>query len=588
MPEKIALREALIAQALAKLPWQVRVAIACVAIAAGGLLIGRPTLSLDVLAIVIGVGAITEGTLALWHTAASVRWRIVTATIWISVGIVVLQAQWLTVLALTVLVGIGLVALGGYRIWVMAHGDRPLDERIAGTTIAVATVLFGVVAFFWRDISLVVLSVVFGAWLVITGVDAGWRALPRQSLPKERRKRTGWRRFGRSIVALATATAAVVAVGATIVQTGPQTVTDTFYAAPRNLPDAPGKLIHYEPLADGIPQGAVGFRFLYSTQASDGTIEVASAIAISPDDDQTHPSVTWAHSTTGITRPCAPSLQPDMFRSGGMFAAQHIIKNGWALVAPDYVGLGTPGEHPYLISEDSGRAVLDATRAAYSLIDLRISRTTVVWGHSQGGHAALAASQIAAEYAPQLDVRGVAAISPVSDLTALVSTMDSVTGGMVFAAFVLHAYDQYYDDVHMSDYLRPGIMSAARDVPSRCLDGPGSWRSALVVATRLIDPSLFRIDPRTGPLGDRLRENIPQPSADIPLLIVAGGDDPLIKVSVQNGYVASLCAAKTPLAYRTIPEADHISMLYGNSEFLPTLLTWTGNRFLRIQAKTTC
>ena len=588
MPSKIALREALIAQALAKLPWQVRAAIAAVAIAAGGLIIGRPTLSLDILAIVIGLGAITEGVLALWHTAATVRWRIITATIWITVGIIVLQAQWLTVLALTVLVGIGLVSLGGYRVWLMARSDRPLDEKIAGITIAIATIIFGVVAFFWRDISLVVLSVVFGAWLVVMGIDAGWRALPRQPLPKERRKRTGWRRFGRSIVALVTVTAAIAAVGVTLVQTGPQTVTDTFYAAPRNVPDEPGKLIQFEPLTEGIPHGSVGFRFLYTTEAGDGTIDVASAIAIAPDDEEIHPSVTWAHSTTGIIRPCAPSLQPDMFRSGGMFAAQHIIKNGWALVSPEYVGLGTPGEHPYLISEDSGRAVLDATRAAYSIIDLRISRTTVVWGHSQGGHAALAASGIADDYAPQLDVRGVAAISPVSDLTALVSTMDSVTGGMVFAAFVLNAYEDHYDDVRMTDYLRPGIISAAREVPSRCLDGPGSWRSALVVATRLIDPSLFRTDPRTGALGDRLRENTPKPSPEIPLLIVAGGEDPLIKISVQNGYVAALCAADTPLAYRTIPEADHISMLYGNSEFLPSLLAWTGNRFTRVPAKTTC
>ena len=138
MPEKIALREALIAQALAKLPWQVRVAIAVVAIAAGALFVGRPTLSLDVLAMVIGVGAITEGVLALWHTPASVRWRLITATAWITVGIIVLQAQWLTVLALTVLVGIGLVAVGAYRIYRAVRSDEALDEKIASITIAVA------------------------------------------------------------------------------------------------------------------------------------------------------------------------------------------------------------------------------------------------------------------------------------------------------------------------------------------------------------------------------------------------------------------------------------------------------------------
>src|SRR4051794_14884221 len=97
----IAWREALIARSFARLPWQIRLAIAVVALTAGIIVIARPTLSLDVLATIIGIGTIIEGVLALWVTTASVRWRMVTASLWITVGVIVLWAPWLTVLALT-------------------------------------------------------------------------------------------------------------------------------------------------------------------------------------------------------------------------------------------------------------------------------------------------------------------------------------------------------------------------------------------------------------------------------------------------------------------------------------------------------
>lgn len=588
VPDKIALREALVAQTLAKLPWYVRLLFAVAAVTAGIIVIARPTMSLDLLARLIGIVAILEGLLAPWVTTASVRWRVVVSAVWITVGVIVLSAQWLTVLALTLLVGTALIGMGIYRIVVAIRTRQTLDGKIASITIGVAAVIFGVTAFFWRDISLVVLSIVFGGWLIVGGVDAGWRALPKRQRRRARKRRTGWRRFARSIAAIVTVSAAVLALTVTIVQNRNETVIDTFYAAPREVPDEPGKLLQYEEFTRGVPAGAIGYRYLYTTEASDGSIVVASAVAISPDDDQPHASVTWAHSTTGIKQKCAPSMQQDPFRSGGMFAAKQLTAQGMALIMPDYPGLGTEGNHPYLIGVDTGRSVLDATRAAYNLDELRLSRTTVLWGHSQGGHAVLWASQIAADYAPDLDIRGVAAISPASDLTALVGTLDDVTGGMVFAAFVLAAYQEAYPEVDRNDYLRTGVEYTAQQLPEQCLDGPGSWRSAVAVGVRLIDPSIFRVDPRTGVLGERLRENIPLPKNDIPLLVTAGSADPLINSRVQDSYVRTLCMADVGVQYDTVEGADHISMLYGNSEYLPKLLAWTADRIAKVAPVSNC
>jgi dipeptidyl aminopeptidase/acylaminoacyl peptidase len=64
------------------------------------------------------------------------------------------------------------------------------------------------------------------------------------------------------------------------------------------------------------------------------------------------------------------------------------LKAGYAVVQTDYEGLGTPGDHPYLIGVSEGRSVLDMVRAARKL-DSSLGKRVVIAGHSQGGHAAL-------------------------------------------------------------------------------------------------------------------------------------------------------------------------------------------------------
>ena len=81
-----------------------------------------------------------------------------------------------------------------------------------------------------------------------------------------------------------------------------------------------------------------------------------------------------------------------------------MIDRGWAIVATDYPGMGTAGRYPYLIGVGEGQATLDGLRALCQVDDAHASNRVMLWGHSQGGHATLWAAQIAADYAPDLDV----------------------------------------------------------------------------------------------------------------------------------------------------------------------------------------
>jgi acetyl esterase/lipase len=97
---------------------------------------------------------------------------------------------------------------------------------------------------------------------------------------------------------------------------------------------------------------------------------------------------------------------------GGLF------RQGYVVAATDYQGLGTPGTARTLIGLSAGRAVLDLARAARGLDAAGAGGRVVLAGHSEGGHAALWAAELARAYAPELQILGVAAAAPGAELAA--------------------------------------------------------------------------------------------------------------------------------------------------------------------------
>ena len=75
------------------------------------------------------------------------------------------------------------------------------------------------------------------------------------------------------------------------------------------------------------------------------------------------PVITWAHGTTGIADACAPS-RANVLGGYDNPLLNRWLQAGYAVVRTDYEGLGTPGDHPYLIGVSEGRSVLDMVRAA--------------------------------------------------------------------------------------------------------------------------------------------------------------------------------------------------------------------------------
>jgi acetyl esterase/lipase len=358
-----------------------------------------------------------------------------------------------------------------------------------------------------------------------------------------------------------------------------------FYTPPDDVSGTPGTILRSEPFDDGIPTGARAWKVLYvSTDEHDQPIAV-SGLVIVPHDPPPgpRPVLAWAHGTTGVDRACAPSLTdapldgvPDMTGP---------LDQGWAITLTDYPGLGTPSPHPYLVGGSEGRAVLDSVRAAHQLdTGLELDDRYAIWGHSQGGHAALFAGQLAPAYLPEQQLVGVVALAPATRLAANLAAVKDTDAGKLLAVFAYESWTDYYPDIP-DDTLTADARGPARRLAAVCLNQPSRFRIVIVGLT--FPSTIFAIDPTTDPTWVRLLdENSPDPSGVVvPVLVGQGLADELIVPDVTKAWVVARCEAGRPTEWHTYPDVNHTGVVGpGGAD----ALTWTIDRFEGSATVTQC
>ncbi|MCM6774793.1 lipase [Nocardia sp. CDC159] len=174
---------------------------------------------------------------------------------------------------------------------------------------------------------------------------------------------------------------------------------------------AAGTVQSVEPLpaAATLPGSVHSERILYSTTTVGDRPTVASAAVYFPPGAPPAggwPIIAWAHGTVGLADDCAYSLggPAEVDRDWAYLGTW--LRQGYAIVAADYAGLGTPGEHPYLNGVVEAHNVVDAVRAASGHYGT-LSKKWVVVGQSQGGGAAVTTARYATEFGgAELDYRG--------------------------------------------------------------------------------------------------------------------------------------------------------------------------------------
>ncbi|GAA0997884.1 lipase family protein [Subtercola frigoramans] len=225
----------------------------------------------------------------------------------------------------------------------------------------------------------------------------------------------------------------------------------------------------------GFPTASSVWRMLYVTTGVDeNDLQLVCGMVAAPIAGPaliggTGRMLDWSHGTVGLAQDCLPSSDPaNLFwgkMPGGINAIawgsdagkhegdpaggllQYALNKGMVVTATDY----QPGE-TYVVGKMEASAVLDAARAGAQLMDQTFASAaptaydSVIWGHSQGGHAALWAGQLAESYlasthpsrvTPTLTLVGVAAMAPASNFITLAG-QPSVQPGDGLADWEMH------------------------------------------------------------------------------------------------------------------------------------------------------
>jgi acetyl esterase/lipase len=285
------------------------------------------------------------------------------------------------------------------------------------------------------------------------------------------------------------------------------------------------------------------------------------------------PIVAWAHPTTGVEPRCAPSLA--VFLIQQIQGVREMVQHGYIVAATDYPGLGTPETHPYLVGESEARAVLDSVRVARALTGA--PNRFVVWGHSQGGQAALFAGIIVKSYAPELNLVGVAAAAPATDLATLLADDIDTDGGRNLTAMTLWSWSRVFG-APINQVVDPAATPVVDRLASECIESiydilRRRAPTRLLGQTFLSEEDFYRTEPWRGLLAENAPGTLPP---HVPIFLAQGGADELVRPQVTQHYMRRLCAVGSRVRWVFMPTVGHGLAAHNSAT---AAVQWMADRF---------
>ena len=350
---------------------------------------------------------------------------------------------------------------------------------------------------------------------------------------------------------------------------------DAFYTPPSPLPDgAAGDLIWKTEISSDATSTL--YKVLYlSTNVADEPVAVSGLVWVPANVSADAPLLSYAHGTTGLGDDCAPSKDAGK-EEASLFAAPFVAQ-GFIVAATDYEGSGTPGVHPYVVGLSEARGTLDIIRTARAMTES--SGKAIVWGHSQGGGAALITAEFAPTYAPDTNVVGAVAGAPAVELKLLAAVLrTSPYFGYVFMAGA--GFQAAYPSIDLSQVLTPEGLAMVKTASETCGEIHDMVRGK--------DPTLYiSKDPASvEPFASYLEENTPGNKAtSIPIFVYHGESDEQIPVLGSKLYLDRACnTGGYTLLRKTYPNMGHVQVIEAAKN---DILSWIDARLAGTPAETT-
>lgn len=319
------------------------------------------------------------------------------------------------------------------------------------------------------------------------------------------------------------------------------------------------------PIEQWTPWAASSQMITYWSTGANGEPMLSNAALFMPEGDPPPggwPVIARAHGTSGIGDECAPTNV-----GWGLQTREYVgrfLHEGFAVVATDYAGLGTPGIHPYLDGRSAAHSLIDSVRAARA-IEPSLSNVWAATGYSQGGHATMFTSSIANSTAPDLDYRGGVAMAVPSRLERMFPLAGPyvpaipLSGTTIFFAYILTALRSAHPELNVNSYLSPHGVQVLDGLEEVCL-GDAEQKLNIkgigeLLSRPLDDPSLIAAVSRM--------VEIPMSGYDRQILLVQGLKDEVVPPPVTADLAAELIANHVDLTVRVYPEG-HLDTVFAS------------------------
>jgi predicted esterase len=343
-----------------------------------------------------------------------------------------------------------------------------------------------------------------------------------------------------------------------------------FYQPPRQLPKQHGRLIWQRKTGKKPLTAAAGTRrVLYTSKTLAGEMTAVSGTVSFPKGKPPAggwPVITYAHGTTGIADKCAPSR--NLFAGPALTYVNYVypeinawLKAGYAVLQTDYQGLGGPGIHPYLVGVPEGRSVLDIVRASRSFRYFpKLSKRYLIVGHSQGGHAALFASGLAAKWTPEIKLQGTVAYAPASHLkeqAELLRLLTSPSPASGLAGLIFRGMSVDFSQVQPTRLLTDPALALYPQTLSECIPYlAGSNSLGGLAPAALVKPGAD-----LNPLYEVLGEQNPAVKTAAPIFLAQGTADTTVIPAFTTMLDGQLNALNDSVDFKTYEGANHSGVI---------------------------
>lgn len=377
-------------------------------------------------------------------------------------------------------------------------------------------------------------------------------------------------------------TAALVAacLAALVAPTGPTGSLSTASAA-TTAPTLPavGSVVRSEPLPKNlwIPRSTSrAWRLTYVTRDSHGKRALSSGTVFIPFGTPPKggwPVVSWAHGISGLGDACAPSKVGPVLKHRDWSYLRTWMRQGNAIVASDYVGLGTPGLMPYLDTRATAHNVVDIVKAGRAFTAdrkprLRLARKWVTIGQSQGGGGAVGTARYATRFGGKaLSYRGAVGTGTpayIEDYVELLGPeVPPLTGDLTaYLTYIVASLRDVHPELGIDDILTPTGKKYVKLAETVCDEDFAAMMEGVAMGT------FFTLPMATLP---GFRETVvdymgmPESGFDKPFFMGHGAADVDVPYAQTLRYATVLQANGEPVVFKTYP-TDHSGTMAASLE----------------------